>query len=212
MDFDVQRVLAAISAERLRPFLAAASDSVEHALKLYLWDIEISAAFHLPLHATEVALRNHLATALVASFGPEWWTSRRFAQVAGPHEMASIRRATAGALRPGEPLAASNLIAQLSLGFWVSLLDGRYGQTLWINGVAPVFQGSPDVPERNEIEAAAQAIRTLRNRISHHEPIFSRDLSGDFGRLMQFLGWLSPAKARWIKPHCRIPALLRQKP
>jgi hypothetical protein len=29
---------------------------------------------------------------------------------------------------------------------------------------------------------------------------------------MELLTWLCPHKAAWVRPYCRVPALLRQKP
>jgi hypothetical protein len=52
----------------------------------------------------------------------------------------------------------------------------------------------------------------LRNRISHHEPIFKRDLLLDFGELMKLLAWICPSTSAWIRPHCQVAALMRQKP
>ncbi len=52
----------------------------------------------------------------------------------------------------------------------------------------------------------------LRNRIWHHEPIFKRNLSEDYRAVMTTLEWICPATAIWVRPNCRVPALLREKP
>src|SRR5205823_1716 len=47
---------------------------VDAAMRLYWWNVEISAAFFGPLHCVELALRNALNARLVARYGrPDWW-------------------------------------------------------------------------------------------------------------------------------------------
>ncbi len=38
------------------------------------------------------------------------------------------------------------------------------------------------------------------------------NLSEEYGAVMELLGWLCPIKMGWLRPHCRVPQLLRQKP
>lgn len=38
------------------------------------------------------------------------------------------------------------------------------------------------------------------------------DLSKEFSETMVLLGWICPIKQAWVRPHCRVPDLLRQKP
>lgn len=208
----ISDIVEAISSERLKPFTSAAGQNVDRALELYLWNAALCSAFYLPLHAVEIALRNRLAAAMRSNFGEEWWNARDYLGDAPVHEHVALRRATASLLHDRRPLTHDSIISDLSLGYWVGLIDSRFDDILWRDGMRSVFPAAPETVNRSQVSAEAQAIRKLRNGISHHEPIFARDLSGDFSRLMRFLGWLSPAKASWIRPHCRIPALLRQKP
>jgi hypothetical protein len=67
----------------------------------------------------------------------------------------------------------------------------------------------------NEIAAIVTAISpdqfgvrkvvTLRNRISHHEPLIGRDNLSNFSNLMTLMEWICPEKAAWIRPHHLIP-------
>lgn len=50
----------ALSSARVAPYLAAAGGNVRSALRLYRWNIELSAAAYQALHLFEVMLRNAL--------------------------------------------------------------------------------------------------------------------------------------------------------
>ena len=52
------------------------------------------------------------------------------------------------------------------------------------------------------------ALRTVRNRIAHHEPVFARDLARDHERIVEVVGWITPGTRRWVEHHSRVPAIL----
>ena len=68
-------MVSTISRERFSTYLTGAGHDESRALALYLWNAQVGAAFHIPLQAVEVALRNSVNHALVAKFGAEWWKS-----------------------------------------------------------------------------------------------------------------------------------------
>lgn len=53
-------------------------------------------------------------------------------------------------------------------------------------------------------------LRTFRNRIAHHEPIFGRHLAADHTSILTVTGWINPEVQRWIDHHSRVPGLLTQ--
>ena len=60
-----------LSEQRLGKYRRFAGDE-KRALDLYLWNMEISAGFMVPLHVFEVSLRNAVAEAIAASHGKDW--------------------------------------------------------------------------------------------------------------------------------------------
>ena len=55
-----------ISAPRFATYLQAKQGHVDQALELYAWNMEVSAAFMVPLHLCEVAIRNAAGDAIEA--------------------------------------------------------------------------------------------------------------------------------------------------
>lgn len=52
----------------------------------------------------------------------------------------------------------------------------------------------------------------LRNRISHHEPIFPRNQTQDHRDLIELVHWLSKPKGRWMLRQSNVMAILRGRP
>ena len=70
MDEEVQRSLIetlrpVISVGRLGTYLVAAGFDPSRALQLYIWNARVGEAFHLPIQAVEVGLRNRINDALL---------------------------------------------------------------------------------------------------------------------------------------------------
>ena len=188
-------LVATISPERLGTYLSAAGHDLQRALSLYLWNAEIGAAFHLPIQTFEIALRNKIDQELRSRFISRWMCDPEFLSHISFKSRQAIRGAQARI--PGS-MSHSQIMANISLGFWVSLLKHERLEL-------KVFT------ETSGVSIAAE-ISFLRNRIFHHEPIFKRDLLADYGLIMKLLYQLCPATHNWIRPHCRVPALVRQKP
>ena len=70
----------------------------------------------------------------------------------------------------------------------------------------------PRIKNRHGLHSSLENLRTLRNRIAHHEPIFDRQLEQDYKVTMAVLGGLSPITLQWIKHHCRVPEVLAVRP
>ncbi|ABQ71643.1 protein of unknown function DUF1526 (plasmid) [Rhizorhabdus wittichii RW1] len=67
-----------ISGPRFATYLRVTNNDVDHALALYQWNLEISAAFIVPLQVCEVAARNGVVEAIKKVHGPNWPWSNGF--------------------------------------------------------------------------------------------------------------------------------------
>jgi len=201
-----------ISEERLGTYLTAAGFDVDRALNLYVWNAQIGEAFHLPIQAVEVGLRNRVAAALTAEFGSEWWKARVLLGIFDDDRRSDIELVLRRIRNRKQPFVPGQIVAGLSFGFWVGMLQPRYNPRVWSRQLRLVFPALPRDRNRGSLATSAGRAAWLRNRIWHHEPIIKLDLSAEYGRVMTLLEWISPEKALWLKPHCRVPLLLRRKP
>lgn len=209
---DIDALRRAISEERLGTYLAAAGFDVEQALRLYVWNAQMGEAFHVSIQAVEIALRNQVNHTLIDVYGARWWEAPPLLMLLSEQAQSDIRLVLTRIRNRRLEVSNGQVVAGLSFGFWVGLLQKRYNPSLWSGRLHSAFPHYP--PERNRATLAATAARvaTLRNRIAHHEPIFQRDLSLEHADIMRLLRWISPRKAAWIRPYCRVQNLLRQKP
>lgn len=115
----VQAVIDTISPNRFGTYLSAAAHDPERALRLYLWNAQIGEAFHLPIQAVEVALRNKISTILAAKFGHDWWCAAEFEDLIDrerEQDLATVKRRIES---KGLALVTGQIVAGLSFGFWV---------------------------------------------------------------------------------------------
>ena len=206
------QIIATMSAERFATYLRAAGFQRERALRLYIWNAQIGEAFHTPIQALEVSLRNTINRALSDTFGAHWWIHPRLRQMLDRERHGDLTVVHNRILRRGAQLSNGQVVAGLSFGFWVGMLQPKYSPGLWGAQLRLCFCNLPVTESRGSLFKSASAAAYLRNRISHHEPIISRDLSSDFSEIMKLLGWICPQTPDWVRPHCRIPELIRIKP
>ena len=190
---------ASLSHERLGTYLDASEGDREAAIRLYAWNTAASAAFYGPLQGLEVALRNTMYRRLAEHYGDAWYDNRNAGLDRGAKErITSARTELARDAHGDNP---PRIVAALSFGFWVSLLGpgGRIGaerkanyeMTLWRPALRGAFAHRATLT-RKEAHRPLNALRTLRNRIAHHEPIFARDLARDHGASSRWSAGLRP--------------------
>jgi len=209
---ELAAILAAISSDRFNTYLQAAGYDRQRALRLYLWNARLGEAFHTPIQAVEVALRNGVNIALSNVYTPNWWDCKDLFDFLDEERKGDLVTVLKHIRNRRQELCTGQVVAGLSFGFWVGILDGRYNPPIWGGQLRKAFTSFPADRGRKSLHARVRDVATLRNRISHHEPLIGRDNLADFSNLMTLLEWICPAKALWIKPHCRVPEIVRQRP
>ncbi|MBM7054962.1 Abi family protein [Streptomyces durocortorensis] len=204
-----EQLVAAISPERFLPFLEECHGDVVVALRLYAWDAEVARALYSPLRDLEVSLRNRVHRQLTGKFGrSDWWNLRR----AEPNSwgMRKIRGAEDELAERGE-FSPSDVVASMSFGFWVSLVSkgghGNYDMRYWNPALRHCFNGVG----RQNLHDRLGIMRTLRNRIAHHERVCHRRLEEDFRTAVELTALVAPALAARHEKYSQVPAVLARK-
>lgn len=200
----VQALRDGMSPERFQTYLNLAGQDRRRALQIYTRNAALGSAFHGPLQTLEVTLRNAVHRSLSVSRGVAWYRDRALLR---PTELQSVAQARESLSRKRKPHGPGRVVAELNLGFWVALFARKYDSNLWCPHLRQEF--SPE-PTRAELHDQLNRLRTLRNRIAHHEPILQRDLRTDHEKLMWILHMLSPHTASWVAHHSRVPEVLAQ--
>lgn len=217
-----------LSRDRIAKYLRATQGNLQSALALYNWNTAVSAAFYGPLQWLEVTLRNSFDKCLVEEYGHEWYLQ----EGVGLDSLAiqKVNAAKGQIVTKGHTVTHSRMIAELPFGFWTSLLGpggmlpateeelaegedpptrkkANYEMTLWRPALRKSFPYRKRLPKK-EARESLDYMRTLRNRVAHHEPIFQRDLHADHAQILRVTGWTSPAARAWIEEYSRVPDLL----
>lgn len=199
-----------ISLDRLSGYRRPDTDD-RNALARYAWNTLLGAALYPVLMHLEVALRNRLDLAIQSRYPGGWMN--RLHPILLPVEQHRLEVAKRALRSQGESPTHGRLVAQLTFGFWTSLLHRRYEhrQLLWPTLLKAAF---PHLPSARRTRAVVfhrfDRIRLLRNRVFHYEPIWHwADLERQHLDIIEALTWLCPDLANLVKETDRFPAIYR---
>lgn len=214
----IDAVRAALSAPRMGTYETAAgaqTDDDPAALLLYAWNAKVSGAFLAPLHICEVVIRNAVVDALEAIYEPCWpWSATFERSLPDPMQGYSPRRDLQSARRLAS--TTGKVIPELKFVFWQKMFTGRYDNRIWdrhLRCVMPNLDPTQSVAElRHAIYRDLERVRLLRNRIAHHEPIFTRNLQDDYQTILMLVRYRCEITATWLDQNQTAMSTIAAKP
>jgi hypothetical protein len=182
------------------------------ALRLYTANVALSEALYPILHILEITLRSRMEVVLERVYGPLWYTATS-GLTFGTVETQMIQKALTELGRRGKSATSGRVTAELMLGFWVILVGKPYERKLWQKHLPDVFPDAPSgtnfVRVLPQIRKELKAIKELRNRVSHHEPIWYRPgLAQDHADACRLIDWLCASATPWCRSVDRFPTVL----
>jgi len=183
-----------LSEARLTAYRTHPAEPFEVVLGRYRWNAELSMALYPALGLLEVTLRNTLHRAVAGLHGTDAWYDLG-PGVLAEWEQKSVALAKDELRKQRKPDEPGRVVAELNLGFWVSLLSTNYEQRLWPKLLKTAFPYLPrSTRTRATVAGRFQEIRRLRNRVSHHEPIYkSKSLAQQYDNIEEAIGWMVPS-------------------
>ena len=202
-----------ITFERLKRYETAAISMNIDPITLYMLNIRLSEALYPALALFEVALRNKINYAISQNITSDWFSNERLLK---QKEIEAINKARTALKTKKKPIERNNLLAELSMGFWVGLFKKEYKPAIWnksnlFEDVFPHF----NIKSHDRvatIHPKLQAINKLRNRIAHHEAIFDweKDPNIYYNDIITILNWLDPALTSQLISICRFNQVWRE--
>ena len=171
MEVTKQFLEKVFSTKRMERFFALYPDDEAKAISHYECNLMLAESLYVSLSVLEVTLRNALCRELETMTGREDWYAifpttlglrslNRYITEAGQHITARH-----------EQITPSKIVAELTLGFWVSLLNTEYERTLW----QALRRAFPYMPrrerQRRNVSAPLNTFRRLRNRRRFWKPL-----------------------------------------
>lgn len=158
--------------------------------------------------------------------GTEYW----FHAILKPEDLKFVNEAwTKLSRRHNRPPTPGQIIAELTFGFWPPLFDSRYHDLWWGNRTALFRATFPHIPSgvlphqavvRKTVHERIELCQKLRNRVMHHEPIFSGlsrlnappvPLEEIHQHIVDMLGWIDPNLSTALRFVDRFPDTFRSE-
>lgn len=186
-------------------YLNASGNDLDLAISLYERNTRLAESFYTPLQALEICLRNHLDLELTTAYGRDWM--RNGSAPLNPWALTRLSGVITELRNTRTPVTEGAIVAELSFGFWLSLLATQYDSTLWRTACFRAFSESGRHLARKRVHGRLNAVRRFRNRIAHHEPIFHADLELAHYEILEAIDWMCSSTAAWAEHHSRFPAV-----
>lgn len=183
MSADLKWVASWLSPARWQAYLDYCDGHQERSLALYEWNLDLAGAVLHDVAHVEVAIRNAFNQVFIAHWeGTQSWMVDASSPVQQPLQRrrrgqlidvnARNRTSISEALTRihSKQPTLDQVIAELPFGFWRHMTDAAHEKTVWIPDISRVF---PPGTSRKLIEQNLAIINVVRNRVSHHEPLFS---------------------------------------
>jgi hypothetical protein len=199
-----------LSAERLTTYISLTEGNLERAIRLYLWNAELSESLQMPVHVLEVAVRNTIHKQLSCSYGVDWYDNPDFP--IKPALQKIVQEVKRAIISEGKLITPPRIITGLSMGFWVLLLSKRYETPLWRPCLHNAFPYARKSFGRSQARLALDNIRKMRNRIAHHEPILTKNPDLNFALMLEVISWVSKNAAIWVEYNCRFNRVWNNRP
>ena len=189
------------STKRMERYFALYPNDEARAIKHYECNLMLSESLYTSLSVLEVTLRNALCRELETMTGREDWYAI-FPSTPGLRSLNKyITEAAQHISARHEQITPSKIVAELTLGFWVSLLNSEYERTLW-QALRRAFPYMPrQERKRRNVSAPLNLFRRFRNRIFHNESICwnLNRVEEIHAEILKVIGWMNSDLPEWVR-------------
>ena len=200
MKREIDILSVAFSSQRLKKYMHLYGSDETKAVAHYKANLALAESLYTSLSVFEVTLRNALSKELERMTGRKDWYSVFPSNPALKSLTSEVTIAIRHISQRGEMVSPDKIIAELTFGFWVTLLNSEYELVLW-KGLRLAFPHMPKKDrKRKNVSSPCNALRKLRNRVFHHESIcWDLDYITDLhNRLVMVLGWMNADIPAWL--------------
>jgi hypothetical protein len=226
---------AFISTNRLNSYRTLApGGNTEELIGAYYWNKALCGALYPVLQCVEITLRNAIHQSASTLFSTTAWYDRLLRLVGDEVGLSSgwfdangrrikkttsernLQKAKDVLINAGKRASPPGVVSELSFGFLGFLLNSQFEDIpnrtkLWPNLLINVFPNAPaGQRSRNNLYHKFARIRRLRNRISHHEPLWkslavnnNNDaiayLSREYQNVIEAIGYMSNDRKNYLQ-------------
>lgn len=200
------------SSKRMERYFALYPDDEAKAVLHYQCNLKLSEALYTSLSVFEVTLRNALCRELETMTNRvDWYVV--FPTTPGLRSLNRyITEASQHITSRQEQITPSKIVAELTLGFWVSLLNSEYERTLW-HDLRRAFPYMPrNERQRRNVSTPLNTFRRFRNRIFHNESICwnLNRVEEIHAEMLKVIGWMNRDLPIWVQKQERFDEVCKE--
>ncbi len=232
-----QRIISCLHLSRMQPYLDAVAGNQDKALKLYRWNLELTAATQSIIGITEVVLRNAMDRELQAwnlanGGGASWLLEEPQTPLRGlvsGKRSSALNRASKESIardpqhtRFGAQITHDDVLAQVMFGMWKDLLPNHAPnagnsqeninrERIWNDCLVHAFPNVQD-PDGSKTYWTVNHVHMLRNRVSHMEPLLQIDVMDVLRDALRIIRSIDSDVANWVSGGNKVPEVLKNRP
>jgi hypothetical protein len=208
-------LIKSISTPRISRYILSAKGDELKAIDLYRWNAELSQALYIYLQAWEICFRNKVNNFLIWRYRANWpYDQTRLVRQLSWTDKSRLHKTTERQQqeRKCNPAPLSAIVADLSLGFWVSQLSAHYdSHHVWKHNIKRIFPNENALERRSAWTISDELLR-LRNRIAHHEPIFHLNLEQHHRDIQRMTAAMCEATHQFAEASCTFQTVFKARP
>lgn len=235
-------LLDMLGAARYETYASASGRDPELTAALYAWNTDLSGAWHSHLSNVEIAIRNAMDRELSAwnatqlrndggKFGPDWTAPQGAHQAiyglvsnalnnARKYAKRTADQRPSGHPRYQVPPTHDDIVSQLMFGAWSGMLiapnesgPSESRKSLWDQCLHRAFPGAdPSHAGLREVAGHVEGLRSLRNRVAHHENLLALNTRARLNGSLKLLRFIDPALPDYAMARNRLRRIAREDP
>ncbi len=202
---NIDLVKQILSEDRIQTYLDICEGDCAKAIYLYELNTAVSEALYAPIQLLEITLRNSFHRVLSEAFGECWYDIPGV--LTDIFQIRKVFDAKIDLVKYRKPITPGRVVSSLTFGFWTSLLGAGSHDRLWVPHLHKAFKNSSPAPTIKAVNKVLTPLRTLRNRVAHHEPVLHWNLAKHHNQMIEVTRWLSTDAAEWLKRQSRFAAV-----
>lgn len=200
----LKKISGYLSSNRMDRYLKSATTETR-AFELYELNSKLSAKLWPAIQYYEVVLRNIVDKALSQTFSENWIENESFLFALKVQKQNSIKSTIKSCTRENKSFTKNDVIADLSLSIWLEVVSRKFLDQVWNKCIDDIFPHRPHGQSVEcfiqELEERFKYIKTLRNRIAHHEPIYHLNIQNGIDAITFFLKATAPELLPVVNSH-----------
>ncbi len=191
-----------ITEERLKPYLAVTDNDFDLSIELYLLYMRINESLYFPLQNIELIIRNSFYKIIANKYGKDWIFEKKYLLYGLSGKKDLLEKQLDLLYHKNKSIKNINdVISNVQFGFWLVFLDDDFEVTIWRPCLRKLFVKYDNKVLRSNIRDRLKFIKSIRNRVFHHETLLRYNLMDSYKEIIYFISLISDEFSKWTEKY-----------